>query len=143
MNINELYTSEAHEDGAEFNIIHPVTGKPTNAYIKVAGPDSRLYRKAEKDMLKANIPLYASKDDNTDQLIDIDAEFLAKITIDWRGISSDADDNELKFSFSEAKKLYLKSPFVRDQVNAFSKTRGNFTNGQPKSLEYMRTGTFT
>ena len=46
MDVKNLYTLEAHEDGAEIQIKSPADNEPTDFYIKVKGVDSKAYREA-------------------------------------------------------------------------------------------------
>lgn len=130
MNVTDLYTVEAHDEGADLNIKDPNTRKPIeNCFITIAGPDSKIFRKAEKLQYKKTLLAMASDEENADDLIEKDAEFLAEITLGWRGIDKNDQGDALEFSKEEAKKLYLNAPFIRDQVNTFSQTRANFTKG--------------
>jgi hypothetical protein len=126
MEIGEICTREAHEEGAELNITHPATGEVTDFYINVLGPDSRAWRKAIKTdftRLLSNKGAGISEDD----LLDSDINKLAAITSGWRGLQRDGKDVE--FSLAECKKLYNDSPQVMTQVDVFVGNSRNFTKG--------------
>lgn len=119
MKFSELLTADIHEDGAEINIISPVTGKKTDVFIKVRGPDSKAFRDAIMAMNRKKI------DDENQSMVDV----LVASTIEWRGLVEDDGKTELKFSQELAKTIYEKSPDVANQVMAFIGQRQNFTKG--------------
>lgn len=58
MKISELYTSEAHDSGAEFEVKDDL-GNPTGLFIKVVGVDSALFRAQTKNSKKYTLSLIA------------------------------------------------------------------------------------
>lgn len=128
MDIAELYTSDAHEEGAEVQLKHPATGEPLDVFIKVKGVDSRSFRQSLRKKQRAMLSALASKEDGAEVDEDqLDAEALAEATIGWRGIKQDGEEYE--FSKERARTLYLKSPGIRSQLDAFISNRRNFTKG--------------
>lgn len=120
MNFDDLLTQEAHEEGAEINILNPNTGEKTDVFIKVLGPDSKAWRASMKGAWRKIVA--SSKDED---LIEDDIERLASVTIGWRGLTKDG--KELEFSKKACKDLYRKSPRVFDQVDRFIGDYKNFT----------------
>jgi len=124
MEYNSLLTQDAHESGAEINIINPVTGEPTDFFITVMGVDSKEWRMSVKKVTRA----YFSDGIMTEEKeIDSEVDQLVSITKDWRGINRNGE--ELKFSKEECRQLYTKSPGVLQQVDRFVADRRNFTKG--------------
>jgi hypothetical protein len=117
MDINTLYTVDAHEEGAEIRIVSPLDGKETNFYISVQGIDSRAYRTAVK--------AYHRKLLNEEEGGEID--LLIAITKGWRGLSD--NKKEVKFSASVARAVYENAPDVAVQVDRFVSKRTNFIKG--------------
>ena len=117
MDINTLYTVDAHEEGAEIRIVSPLDGKETNFYISVQGIDSRAYRTAVK--------AYHRKLLNEEEGGEID--LLIAITKGWRGLSDGKKDVE--FSALRAKAVYENAPDVATQVDRFVAKRTNFIKG--------------
>ena len=117
MDVKNLYTLEAHEDGAEIQIKSPADNKPTDFYIKVKGVDSKAYREAVRK--------YHRKLLNDEEGGEID--LLTAVTIGWRGLKSGKDTVE--FSPEAAKGLYENAPSVASQVDRFVADRVNFTKG--------------
>ena len=126
MDFNELATADAHEAGAEVVIRHPVTGKPTDVVIRVQGLDSKAWRKAQKDMQRKIIKAMADGS-AVEDTSEYEIEALVSITLGWDGIVKDG--KPFTFSKKRCKELYLSSPPVRDQVDAFVGKRANFTKG--------------
>ena len=119
MKLSELYTADIHEDGAEINIVNPVTGKKSDVFIKVRGPDSKVFRDAILEL-------------NRKQLTDDQASMvkvLAKSTISWRGLVEDDGKTPVEFSPELALTIYEKSPDIANQVMTFISERQNFTKG--------------
>ena len=112
MNFDELLTQDAHEEGAEVQIVNPNTGQKTDVFIKVLGPDSRAFRVAMKSAIRKLISKSSDEDEVQNEI-----EQIASVTIGWRGITKDG--KELEFTKKACKQLYAKSPRVLDQVNRF------------------------
>lgn len=123
---SELLTQEDHDRGAEINILHPVTKKTTNIFIKVAGIDSKRWMESKNKVTKslAGLSEKEIKEFDTHELA---ISCLAHATMGWRGVTS--DDKELPFSLDKCKELYRGSPYVYSQVNKFIEDRANFTKG--------------
>ncbi len=117
MDVKQLYTLDAHEEGSEIQIKDPSTNEPTDFYIKVKGVDSKTYREAVRK--------YHRKLLNDEEGGEID--LLTAITIGWRGLKSGKE--KVDFDFDTAKKLYENAPSVASQVDRFIADRVNFTKG--------------
>jgi hypothetical protein len=128
MEFNDLLTQDAHEEGAECNIIDPSTGKPTDFFIKVLGVDSLEFQKAQRKLRNQAVQAYSDKKAITEeQEIESEIKHLVSVTIGWRGLESEG--KEKKFSSEACKELYTKSPGLRSQVDRFVSDRTNFTKG--------------
>ncbi len=137
MDISELMTQDAHEDGAEVEIFHPsetieVDGKAERkslgVFFKVLGIDSRDFQSAEKKAYNKQLSIYA-KDKVIDEGAIIDGEIslaCAAIT-GWRGIQD--GDKDLPYSKSKCLDLMTKSPWMRKQIESFVGERKNFIKG--------------
>jgi len=116
MNIEDLYTVESHESGAEMQV-NDESGKALDMYITLAGIDSRVLRQAKSKLQREILT-----GDDTD---DLRADALASCTIGWRGFMNNGI--ELKFTTDMAKQLYMNAPYVMDQADVFINQRVNFT----------------
>lgn len=123
MNVDELYTLERHEKGAEMQVKNE-KGKPLNVYLTLAGVDSKAYRKSMTVMYKQ----FRSVDGTDPSNIDTDAikaNAFSEITIGWSGFVGD-DNKELEFSKEGVTALYLNAPYIMKQVDSFIDERENF-----------------
>ena len=127
MEIGLLQTVESHEAGAEYNVLSPVDGSPTDVFIKVKGPDSKAWRSAKKKQTTAIIAARANK--ATDKLdfdkMDIDA--LCEVTIGWSGLISDGKDYPA--NKKNIRGLYENSPQIVSQLIGFMGESANFMKG--------------
>jgi hypothetical protein len=127
MNFDDLLTQDAHEAGAEINILNPNTGEPTDVFIKVLGIDSIAWRSAMKTAIRKMISAKKSDDLTESDLIDEDVEKLVAITVGWRGLTKNGEP--LEFSKKACRELYKKSPRIMDQIDRFIGDHRNFTKG--------------
>ncbi len=121
MNIEELYTTETHEEGSDLTI-KDHAGKDTKLIITVRGYDSPTYQKA----LKKQKMLYTKalrKNENIDESPFI-IEALVSAIIGWKGV-------ERSCTPAAISELLTKAPAVREQIDVFNSDRANFT--KPKS----------
>jgi hypothetical protein len=116
MKFEELLTAPAHEEGAEMEIMHPVSGQPTGAFLLIRGVDSKTFRDAS---LEFNRKRMEKGNENKDIALDLSVA----ITAGWRGI------DDVEFSADAVRKLYQDSPAIRAQVDAFFTVRRNFMKG--------------
>jgi len=122
MKLSELYTTDIHDAGSELTVLDG-EGNETPLKIKVAGLDSAVFRSNTKTQQKAYIEALREKKEFDDEDLVIDG--LVSCTIGWRG-------TDQKFDKVLCKELYLKAPFVKDQVDRFIGERANFTKAKPK-----------
>lgn len=127
MELSQLATAEAHEEGAECNITDPLTGEPTDVFIRIMGADSAKWREQKKKQTNAVIEARASGKDFSVDFDAMDVAALVAVTIGWRGIMSDGEEYE--FNAKNAKHLYSNSPSVVGQLLAFLSDGANFTKG--------------
>ena len=109
MDINDLYTQDKHDAGAEMRVRGP-DGIETDCYIMLVGIDSKKWREILKERAK-------------DSAIN-DNMILAKATLGWRGFTN-GDDN-FEFSEAAALALYKKAPYIAQQADLFISRRVNF-----------------
>lgn len=116
MKFEELLTAPAHEQGAEMEIMHPVTGQGTGVFLLIRGVDSKTFR-------DASIEFNRKRMDKANDDKDIALDLTVAITAGWRGI------DDVEFSADAARKMYTDSPAIRAQVDAFFTVRRNFMKG--------------
>jgi len=122
MKVSELYTTDLHDAGSEVEILSEQS-EPTGFFITVAGLDSKVFREQTKIQQKKYLEAYRKGKDFDDEDLLIDG--LVATTISWRGTDE-------KFSKKLCKELYVKAPYVKDQVDRFIGDRENFIKAKPK-----------
>lgn len=135
MDLSKINLEKMAEQGAEMELVHPVTGETltqddkekTPITIKVVGTDSKAYRNKNRDFQRKRIAkMTKSRTKTIDYTVsDEDAcELLAECTVGWSGI--EVDGKPLEFSKENANELYMKFNWIREQVDAFIGDRANF-----------------
>lgn len=125
MDIKELYTAEAHEQGAEMQIRAP-SGKLIDAYIKLIGPDSKTYRNVIKEAQTA-LALARIDKSKIGETELTEYNLYAKTVLGWRGLQD--GKKEFEFSTERCVELFKEAPYILDQVKRFQENRANFTKG--------------
>jgi len=127
MDFKQLATAESHGEGAECNILDPITGESTDVFITIMGADSAAWRAQKKKQTNAVIAARSSGKHGELDFDKMDVDALVAATIGWRGIVSDGE--EYKFTKANAKKLYENAPSVVSQLLEFLSNGANFTGG--------------
>ena len=120
MNIDDLYTVESHESGADMQVKNDA-GEKLDMFITIAGVDSKIFRKVKNELRRE---ILKDVDADTEGLR---AKSLAQVTLGWKGFQSEGED--LEFTQEKAEQLYLNAPYLMDQADQFINKRENFTKG--------------
>jgi hypothetical protein len=127
MDLSILDTSEAAEKGAVLEIMHPTENTLLGIQITLAGADSDLYRKiVNKNVNKRvqrmkpgqSIPFTAEEQEESG------LNLLASCTLAWDGVVVDGET--VPCNKENAKELYRRFPWIREQVDLFIGDRANF-----------------
>jgi len=122
MDIENLYTLDLHEAGAEMQV-KDESGKPLEMYISIVGVDSKAWKKASSELRRA---VFAGGDSEDERI-----KTIVSCTIGWRGFESKG--KELEFTEENIKGLYVNAPYILDQIDVFVGDRANFTKGKEAS----------
>lgn len=123
MKLSQFNSVEGSNEGAVLYLKHPVSGVDTDAWIKMAGPDSKLAKQRRAQIQR----LLRGKRNVAD--IDIDTlekeamETRVALTLDWGNIE---DEGKLQFKEDNVRKVYTEYPWVAEQVDEFQGDRSNF-----------------
>lgn len=128
MDLAQLDTVGACNEGAEIELIHPVTQKPLGMFITILGKDSDVFRDHLRETIDDDIrrAAMAKKRGKNEELMTVaksderGLELLVLCTLSWR-----TDDKqtikfrgeELVCSVPNVKKLYEGLPWVKKQVD--------------------------
>jgi len=122
------------DEGSEIELLHPVSKEPLEMFITVAGFDSKIATKFTRKLQNKRLAQMKKKKDlsfdlSQDDLDDGSLNLLAECTLGWRsseGADFLLDGKPLAFSKENAKKLYQRFPWIKEQVDAWVGDRANF-----------------
>jgi hypothetical protein len=96
--------------------------------ITAYASDSEPYRKAQHALLNRRITQNKGRRDTSRTSEEIEAEnveLFARVTVGWDGLTENGQP--LEFNRENARRLYATFLFIREQVEAFTAERANFT----------------
>lgn len=125
--LSKLDTSEAAETGAILEVLHPVENTPLGIKITLAGADSDIFRQftnktGNKRMQRMKPNQF--RPPSAEEQEEAGLGLLAACTLAWEGVV--VDGQEMPCSKDNAKALYRRFPWIREQVDTFIGDRGNF-----------------
>lgn len=141
-NLQQLSTTEASNQGARMELVHPDTretlrgddGQP--CWLMLLGQESEPYTTAQRRQQNRRLEAAhrrARAKPITAEELDADAmELLIACTIGWGGI--EIGDGVLEFTPLNVRRLYADFPWVREQAEAFIADRGHFLPPSKPSL---------
>ncbi len=112
------------EDGAELEVLHPISGEKLGIAIRLAGTDSAVHRKATTAIASRRTKGGFRRNINLDDLQAESIEILARCTLSWSGVVLDGKDGPP--SKEAAAALYTRFPWLREQVETFISDRANY-----------------
>ena len=127
MDLATLDTKRMADAGAELQLHDPVTGKPLGVYITLHGMDSDVFRDTQIENLRNRAAIMAEEKRTTRTAAEIEADAIAlhaACTKAWRGAV--LDGAALECTRDNARTLYQRFPWIREQVDRFIGARGNF-----------------
>lgn len=134
MDLKQLDTKTASNEGRECVIKHPDTGLDTDIKITLAGMDSDLFQEMNDDLkrevrekLKRGKEFELSPDEERDR----DYKRMVKATLGWSGVEEDG--KAVTFSPDTALRVYRAYPVIFRQVLAFVGGEANFLPQSKKS----------
>ena len=125
--LTTLDTGEAAEMGATLEVLHPTENTPLGITITLAGADSDVYRKmVNKSVNKRvqrikpgqSIPFTAEEQEESG------LNLLAACTLAWEGVVVEGET--LPCNTENAKMVYRRFPWIKEQVDQFIGDRANF-----------------
>lgn len=127
MDLAQLDTSSP-SGGVAMEVKHPTTGDVLKdgeepVTITLVGADSQQYRDVQRSFQNARLR-DARKPVTAEQLETQATATLAACTLGWSGI--ELDGQKLDCTVPNAKRLYARLPWLREQVDAFISERANF-----------------
>ncbi|MFC3072347.1 hypothetical protein [Shinella pollutisoli] len=132
MDLASIDTKELAETGAVMTVEHPGTGAPVldeagkETTITLLGADSAKLRKRQNDLINDVMKKgFRPKSVTAEKSEEDKIVTLALATVAWSGIKVDGE--ALECNFENAKRLYRRLPWLKDQADSFVGDRANFT----------------
>lgn len=127
--LSELDTAKASNDGFDVSLYHPGTNADLGIKIRVLGKDSDEFRKVSNAQNKRRMDRmsrggFRNPTPSPEELEQNGIELLAACTVGWSGVV--LDGKSLAFSKDNAKALYSRFPWIKEQVDAAIGDRANF-----------------
>jgi hypothetical protein len=125
--LTNLDTVDAAEKGAVMEVLHPTDNVPIGMTITLVGVDSDVYRKTVNKSIDKRLqrmrpgqsfPFSAEEQEENG------LNLLASCTLAWEGVVVDGE--ELPCTKENAKALYRRFPWLKEQVDMFIGDRSNF-----------------
>lgn len=127
LDLSALDTAKGAEQGYELTLSHPKTGEPTPMKITVLGADSDAYREKLRDFQRrrADRMNKGRRLSVTPEEIEAETlEMLVAVTTGWSGFT--LDGAPLPFSGDNARTVYRRFSWIREQVDQAVGDRANF-----------------
>lgn len=124
IDIEELYTVDAHEAGAEM-CVNDKYGNKTEMFITFVGVDSDKWDDIKREFQAKRVEAISKDDFKLDNKLK--AEMIASAALGWRGFNSKGV--AVEFTKESLVTLLTKAPYIWDQANLFIVARVNFTKG--------------
>ena len=124
LDLASLGSAAKADDGADLEVLHPVSGEKLGVVIRLAGADSAVHRKATAAIANRRAKGGFRRTINLDDLQTENIEVLARCTLGWSGAV--LDGKALPFSKDAAVTLYTRFPWLREQVETFISARPSF-----------------
>ena len=127
LDLEKTNIAEAAEAGVEFELMLPKSNTPTGAFVKVRGEESEVVRnyvrkRINEAQARAAMLRKRGKDEEGMTMEEAEESLTDAATvrvISWRGIAEGG--KEVPFTSENAKRIFMKHPWIRDQILEESK----------------------
>lgn len=129
MDLSKFNLVEQAETPSVLHLCNPVNDEPLvtedggNVTLSLLGKDSPVAQAAIKQRTQKQLNKKKLKFD-VDELVEASIELLTAVTTGWENISENG--TAIEFSKDNAKSLYTRYPWIREQADAFVSDRENF-----------------
>lgn len=128
--LSNLDAAAGSNEGADVELLHPATLEKTGIVIRVMGKDGDVYRKIIGNQNRKRIEAARKS-----RKLEIDADkldadvvsLLADCTISWSGVV--LDGKPLECTPENAKMVYTRFAWIREQIDIAVNDRANFMKG--------------
>jgi len=142
IDLGDIDTVKGSNEGFDVELYHPATNADTGIIITVLGKDSDAFQKTNKQQQKKRMDRLSKNGFRggkvappSQEEMDADSlELLASCTVGWKTIIDESsgsetillDGEELSFSLVNAKKVYKRFPWIKEQIDTAIGDRANF-----------------
>lgn len=131
IDLGSLDTARSANEGFDVQLYHPVTNVDLGITIKILGKDSDTFRKISHAQAKKRMDRFSKGGfrntgfiQSPEEIEQNGIELLAACTVGWDGII--LDGKPLDFSKDNAKELYTRFPWIKEQIDVAVGDRANF-----------------
>jgi len=127
MDLSQLDTKKAADEGFTLRLTHPRSGEPLPAEIDLHGVDSEVCQRVVREQQRRHLAnaVKTRRLVMTPEAIESDSlDLLTAATRAWRGM--ELDGKPLEFSPEAARALYVRFAWIREQVEQAINDRANF-----------------
>lgn len=125
--LSQLDTKKAAEDGFTLRLLHPRTGEALPVELELLGVDSEICQRTLKEQQRKRLAQAVKSRRMAITPEELEAEgieLLAAATRGWKGMQ--LDGKPVEFSNEAARLLYMRFPWIREQVDQAISDRANF-----------------
>ncbi|WP_417292939.1 hypothetical protein [Desulfovibrio porci] len=122
IDLASLDTAALCDQGAELELNNPATGEPLGVYLTLAGVDSKTFRNALGAVAGKRAKRRGSP--TIEEIRAEDVELAARCTLAWRNVV--VDGQELPCTLDNARQVYRRFPWMREQASNFAGDRGSY-----------------
>jgi hypothetical protein len=138
LDLSRLDVRKGADAGFELQLTHPVSGAPLPIFVTILGADSDEYQGALREQQRKYTERMARGKRapvTQDEMEEQSLVLLARITRSWRTVGEVALDSKPfpAFSSAEARRLYERFPWIREQIDRAMGDRANFLPGSATS----------
>jgi len=140
IDLGDMDTVAGANGGFDVELYHPATNADIGIIITVLGKDSDEFQKVTRQQNKKRIDKLSKSGfrsgkvapPSQDQMDADGLELLASCTIGWRAVEEESfgtlllDGEEIPFSTENAKKIYSRFPWIKEQIDIAIGDRANF-----------------
>ena len=130
IDLSSMDTVTRANEGVWMDVLHPtrLTALPGTA-IRLAGVDSDVYQKAQRDVQQARLDNAIAKRTprsaaDVDGIAQDAMEILIRCTLGWRGLVFEGE--KLACNRANVRKVYTALPWLREQVDRFISNRSHY-----------------
>jgi len=123
MKLDELDSIAGSDQGAVLTLKHPATGEPMDAWIKSAGPDSKI-AKQRQSVMRRKLRQAGKQSIDFDEIEGMAMDSRVAKTLDWGNI--ELEGKPVAFSEDNARMLYTRFPWIAEQVDEHQADRSFF-----------------